>query len=252
MKAFSRLSLVAAVAVTLPFAAYAGTEPPAKEVAPAPPPPPPPACDWSGFYLGLSAGGQFGHSEDKDLDNYNFPERPWGYKENGVAASEQMGFNWQCGWLVFGPEVDIGYMDLKGHGLEPGIPQDTDGSSKSDIFATFRGRIGIAAGCWLFYGTGGGIGVNYTTRVFDNQESLAGPDRIDAHREAFDWGYALGGGIERLFNMWGHRWSVKVEYLHFNLDDQDFSAVSANGHGPYHWQGDTEGHIVRAGFNYHF
>jgi hypothetical protein len=25
------------------------------------PPPPPPMCEWTGFYLGLHAGGQFGH-----------------------------------------------------------------------------------------------------------------------------------------------------------------------------------------------
>ena len=256
MKAFLRLTLAAAVAATLPLAVFAGSEPPAKQVvAPAPPPP---ACEWSGFYLGASAGGQFGHSEDKDLGTdsitaYNDPDRPWGYHEDGVAASAQMGFNWQAGCFVFGPEVEAGYMDLKGRGVEPGSPGDTFGSSKSDIFTTFRGRVGFAAGCWLIYGTGGAMGVNYTTSVTDNEViPRTGPDRIDAHREAFDWGYTVGGGVERMFNAWGHRWSVKVEYLHFNLDDQNFSATSANGFGPFHFHGDTEGHIVRAGFNYHF
>lgn len=249
MKCFLRLASAAAIAGTLPFAAFAGSEPPAKQVvAPAPAP----ECDWNGFYLGLSVGGQFGHSEDKDLDNYNFPDREWGYHEDGVVAGEQMGYNWQVGCFVFGPEVEVGYMNLDGRHLEPGIPQDTEGSSKSDIYTTFRGRVGVALGCWMIYGTGGGMGVNYTTRVFDDEVVPNGLDRIDAHREAFDWGYTVGGGVERMFNMWGHRWSVKVEYLHFNLDDQGFSATSANGFGPYHWHGDTEGHIVRAGFNYHF
>ncbi len=81
-----------------------------------------------------------------------------------------MGFNWQAGCFVFGPEVEAGYMDLKGRGVEPGLPGDTFGSSKSDLFTTFRGRVGFAAGCWLFYGTGGAMGVNYTTRVFDNED----------------------------------------------------------------------------------
>ncbi len=256
MKASLRLAVASAIAGLLPITAFAGSEPPAKQVAPVPPPAP--ACDWNGFYLGFSVGGQFGHSETKDLGSdpisaYNAPDGEWGYHEDGVAASEQMGYNWQVGCFVFGPEVEVGYMNLEGSGLEPGLPDDTRGSSKSDIFATFRGRVGVALGCWLVYGTGGGMGVNYTTRVFDDTVVAPnGLDRIDAHREAFNWGYTVGGGVERLFNMWGHRWSVKVEYLHFNLDDQGFSATSANGFGPYHFHGDTEGHIVRGGLNYHF
>jgi outer membrane immunogenic protein len=254
MKPFLRFALALALAGILPLAAYAGSEPPAKEVATVPPPP----CEWTGFYLGASGGGEFGHSEDHDLGltaltAYNAPDRPWGYHEDGPAVSGQMGFNWQVGSFVFGPEVEAGYMDLKGSGLEPGSPHDTDGSSKSDIFTTFRGRVGFAAGCWLIYGTGGGMGVNYTTRIFDDTVVAPnGLDRIDAHREHFDWGYTVGGGVERMFNMWGKRWSVKVEYLYFDLGDQGFSAISANGFGPYHWHGDTTGHIVRAGFNYHF
>ncbi len=255
MQALTRFATSFFAAASVAAVAYAGPEaiPDSKEVAPVAPP----SCEWSGFYLGASGGGQFGHSEDKDLGDtqqtaYNDPDRPWGYHEDGVAASAQMGFNWQVGCFVFGPEVEAGYMDLKGRGIEPGITDDTFGSSKSDIFTTFRGRVGFAAGCWLFYGTGGVMGVNYTTEVSDTSSTRLGPDRIDAHREAFDWGYTVGGGVERLFNMWGRRWSVKVEYLYFNLDDQGFSAVSANGFGPFHFHGDTEGHIVRAGFNYHF
>src|SRR5438067_11846246 len=60
-------------ACLLGFAALAGPEPlpsgkEMKEVAPAPPP----ECEWCGFYIGLHAGGQFGHSETNDLDRYYF------------------------------------------------------------------------------------------------------------------------------------------------------------------------------------
>jgi len=249
MNPFLRPAIAFAIAGFLPLVSYAGTEQVTpKEVAAVAPP----VCEWSGFYIGATAGGQFGHSEDKDLDNYNFPDRPWGYHEDGVAASGQMGFNWQAGHFVFGPEIEAGYMNLKGDGTEPGIPGDTVGKSKSDIFTTFRGRVGLAFGCWMFYGTGGAIGVNYTTQVIDNSSTALGPDRIDAHRENFEFGYTVGGGVEHMFKLWDHRWSVKAEYLYYDLGDQGFSATSANGFGPYHWHGDTAGHIVRAGFNYHF
>jgi outer membrane immunogenic protein len=244
------LALAVAAVLLLADTSFAGTEPSAREskaVAPITT-----ECNWNGFYLGINGGGEFGHSEDKDLDNYNFPDRPWGYSESSFVGGEQAGYNWQFGWIVFGPEIDLGYVDLNGRALEPGDPHDTFGESNSDFYGTFRGRIGIAAGCWLFYGTGGGIAVNYDTRVIDTSLTVAGPDSINASKQELDWGYTVGGGIERMFQMWGRRWSLKIEYLYFNLDDQTFSAISGNGFGPYSWRAETEGHIVRAGLNFHF
>ena len=39
-----------------------------KQVAPAPAPE---ACNWTGFYFGVHGGGQWGHSEDRDLDFFS-------------------------------------------------------------------------------------------------------------------------------------------------------------------------------------
>jgi outer membrane immunogenic protein len=249
MKAFARLAVALVVGGLVAVTSYAGPEPmsPSKEVAPMPSPP----CNWNGFYLGLNAGGEFGHSEDKDLDNYNFPDRPWGYSESSFVGGEQAGYNFQWGWLVLGPEIDAGYMDVSGSKVEPGFPGDTVGKSNSDFYATFRGRVGFALDCWLFYATGGGIGVNYHTQVIDDSRTEAGPDSIFASKQEFDWGYTVGGGVERMFNFWGRRWSFKVEYLYFDLGSQSFSGLSAND-GIYGWRGDTTGHIVRGGLNFHF
>jgi outer membrane immunogenic protein len=270
------------IATTLALTAVAGPEPlpsgkEMKEVAPAPPPP----CNWTGFYLGVNVGGQFGHSEDLD-HNYNVdfdgipPDKPWGYSESGVVAGGQVGYNWQWNWLVLGPEFDVGYMNLDGRGTEPGSPGgDTRGESDGDVFTTLRGRLGVAFNQWLFYGTGGGIGVNYTTRVIDDCiTSPCGSGLVDARKTDFNWGYTVGGGIERRL---GCHWSIKVEYLFFKLDDQDFSGEifsSVGGGGgtsvrnrpavgvgaatifdtgvTASFHGETAGHIVRAGLNYKF
>jgi outer membrane immunogenic protein len=248
VKAFACLAIALVATVLLTATCYAGPEPMSKEVAPVPPSP----CNWNGLYIGLNAGGQFGHSEDKDLDDYNFLDKPWGYSESSFIGGEQIGYNWQWHWLVLGPEIDAGYMNLNGRGIEPGVPHDTFGESNSDFFVTFRGRVGITLDCWLFYVTGGGIGVNYSPSVVDNTITVAGPDTINASKEEFDWGYTVGGGVERMFNCWGHRWSLKVEYLYFTLDSQTFSAISGNGFGPFGWRAETEGHIVRGGLNFHF
>lgn len=249
-----------------------------KEVAPSPLP----ERNWSGLYFGLNAGGQFGHSEDLDRDyNVDFdgvgPDKPWGYSESGVAAGGQIGYNLQWHHLVLGPEVDVGYMNLHGRGAEPGSPGgDTIGQSDSDLFTTLRGRIGISFDKWLFYGTGGAIGVHYVTRVIDDCfTSPCGAGLIDDRRTHFDWGYTVGGGIERKL---GHHWSIKAEYLFFNLADVNFSAptfIAFTGLAPTGttnrqagvagnsatvfptgvsspFRAETEGHIVRLGLNYNF
>src|SRR5256714_15281775 len=74
-----------------------------KQVAPAPLP----ECNWTGFYIGLNVGGQFGHAEDVDIDNIasiDTGPRPWGYSQSGVIAGGQVGYNHQWNWIVLGIE----------------------------------------------------------------------------------------------------------------------------------------------------
>jgi outer membrane immunogenic protein len=251
MKQLIRLTILFCAGAALALTAVAGPEalPSGKEmkqVAPAPLP----ECNWTGFYIGLNVGGQFGHSENKDLDDYWRPDRPWGYDESGVVAGGQVGYNFQWNWIVLGVEADGGYMNLEGRGEEPrtnfsGGPNV--GSSDSDFFTTIRGRLGFGLGHWLFYATGGGIGVNYETRMDDDPEDLHG------HKQEFNWGWTGGGGIEYMF---GCHWTMKVEYLRYELDKQDFSGVwpasTGGGNVVYRFNGNTEGNIIRGGLNYKF
>src|SRR5437763_9314656 len=159
MKQLIRLTILFCACAALALTVVAGPEPlpsgkEMKEVAPAPLP----ECNWSGFYIGLNVGGQWGHSENKDLDDWNFPDKPWGYHESGVVAGGQVGYNFQWNWIVLGIEGDFGYMNLDGSGVEPGSPgNDTCGETDSGFYTKIRGRLGISFGDWLFYGTGGGI-----------------------------------------------------------------------------------------------
>jgi outer membrane immunogenic protein len=237
-------------------AAFAGTETYSgkemKQTAPAPLP----ECNWTGFYIGLNVGGQFGHSEDKDINGYSTadPGNKWGYDEDGIIGGGQVGYNYQWNWLVLGVEADGGYMNLDGRGTSRYdrnfLASDTHGSTDSDFYTTIRGRLGFAFGHWLFYATGGGIGVNYETRVKDNCDvDPCGDDLINAHKEEFNWGWTGGGGIEYMFNC---HWSAKTEYLRYQLDNQNFSAVTEHGFDA-HFKGiGTEGNIFRAGLNYKF
>jgi outer membrane immunogenic protein len=256
MKTLTHFLIALLACAILTLTSFAGPEPirdykdsKDKVIAPVPAP-----CDWHGFYMGLHVGGQFGTSEDKDLDNYNGPGTPqWSYDESGFVAGGQLGYNWQWHMLVFGPEVDLGYMHLNGHGVEPTSPNgDTRGITDSDFYTTIRARIGVALNCnWLIYATGGGIGVNYDTRVFDGSITRSGPDLIDAHKEEMEWGYTVGAGVERKL---GPHWSIKLEYLYFNLADQTLSGhdLPNNRNTTFVFNGNTEGNIVRGGVNFHF
>jgi outer membrane immunogenic protein len=259
MKALMR-SLIAAVAGTvLTLRAFAGPESFAsgkemKQVAA----PPPPLCDWTGFYVGVHIGGQFGRSQTRDLDGYqdnlNGVTR---FDESGIIAGGQVGYNYQWRCLVLGVEADGGYLNLDGSGVSAldrtEADSDTHLITDSDFYATFRGRLGVAFNHWLFYATGGGIGVNYETRVLDNRDVRpAGVDLLDARKQEFDWGWTVGGGIERMI---GCHWSIKAEYLYYNLEDQSFSGEATfrgEPDGTARFEGQTEGHIVRAGLNYKF
>ena len=260
MKQLIRLTILfcscAALALTVvagPESSYSGKE--MKQVAPAPAP----ECNWTGFYLGLNVGGQFGHAEDKDRDGYNdflavsSFQKPWGYDESGVVAGGQVGYNYQWNWLVLGAEAEGGYMNLEGNGLEPDrflLRNDVLGKSDSDFFTTIRGRVGFALGHWLFYGTGGGIGVNWETRVVDNCDTgNCGVGLINAHKDDFEWGWTGGGGIEYMFNC---HWTARFEYLRYQLEDRNFSGLDTENDTVYRWRASTAGNILRAGLNYKF
>lgn len=202
-------------------------------------PAPPPICDWTGFYVGVHSGGQFGDSATHDFAT----GRVFGYDESGFNGGLQLGYNFQWNWLVLGPEFDVGYMNVQGRGEEPNFA-GVHGETDSDFYTTMRGRVGVklnCGGCWLLYATGGAIGMNYTTRYHVD------PNFFDARGNDFAWGYTLGGGVERKI---GEHWSVKAEYLYFKTDEQSFGEPIAGV--PLDFRAETRGHIIRAGLNYHF
>src|SRR5439155_12426661 len=117
MKQVIRIIGVLSTCSALATGAFAGTEmysgKESKAVAPAPTPT---LCDWTGFYVGLHAGGQFGHSETGEtftVEGLGTEMGPkFGYSESGFNGGGQFGYNWQWHCLVLGPEFDVGYMNL--------------------------------------------------------------------------------------------------------------------------------------------
>lgn len=243
------------------------------------------AYNWAGWYVGINAGGAFGHSNDptstvvSPLGYFNVTSVPvvnavgnQTSDPKGFTGGIQAGYNWQTGNWVAGIEAEFDYFGLKGSNTGSGIfpccaPSGftITSSIKTTWLATVRGRLGFAANNWLFYATGGAAFTNlkgnftYTDNCFQVPAcggAPGGPFTTEA--AAFSKtkaGWALGTGVEA--GLWD-RWTVKAEYLYV-----DFGRVSAVGaisappgivpaaaNNPFTHSVDLRSHIVRVGLNY--
>lgn len=206
--------------------------------------------DWTGFYTGWILGAQFGHSSDKTGDfGYNADNDKWSYNEAGLNVGATFGYNYAVRRFFIGPEIELGYLDTRGSGAQPLSPgHDTVGKSRSDFYTALRARVGVDHDRYLLFATGGAIGLNSGKQIVDDCDiAPCGGGTVNAQKNSFNWGYTIGGGVERWFYK---SWLVKLEYLYFNLAKQRFSGTT-NLETTYDWTGQTSGNIIRVGLICH-
>lgn len=212
--------------------------------------------------------------------------------ENGAfIGGGQVGYNYQFGRsFVLGLEADIQGV-ASNNNFRNGItavPLSTasgfwvpgeivvttlQNNRQVDWLGTFRGRLGyLATPTLLAYVTGGLAYGGVTTRTnifqFNNNQTFFpanqfGPAFSNGFYSDTRVGWTLGGGVEWLF--WPN-WSVKAEYLYYDLGRVTYaiSPLTTIGVTPVAaFNGPLasafsrvstrfDGHIVRAGINYHF
>jgi outer membrane immunogenic protein len=204
------------------------------------------ASNWSGLYLGANGGYA-----------WDAQSKHGGILDNGGFGGGQIGYNWQG---VFTPHLVLGFeADIEGSGIDNsssgqltftsphvggrGAPRTfTDPASHQiaiDYFGTVRGRVGLAAGQFLFYFTGGFAYGNVNNSFTDLATNVV------FRTNAVQTGYVFGGGAEYKLNP---AWSLKAEYQHINLGHENATAAG----GGYVTTADTKLDTVRAGINYHF
>jgi outer membrane immunogenic protein len=204
------------------------------------PPPVMAVWSWTGFYIGGDVGGtwardRFDHSPffaltgpfgalDIDAAAQTAAASPT-LKGSGFSGGVYAGYNWQSGRVVFGGEADISGMDVNGTqtavfvfpstlpGGPIGPPTLTFPGTSSfhvDWQATFRGRLGLAANDWLFYGTGGlAVAGVRESQVVGNLVATAASSAFSTSDTRAGW--VVGGGVEKAF---ARNWIFRVEYLH--------------------------------------
>ena len=241
--------------VTLTFTTLAGPEPlpvDGSKESKATVAPEPEQCNWQGFYIGINGGYSWMDTEVSDLDFLNLgpPVRSFSFDPSGPVGGGQVGYNLQpWRWLVLGVEGDAGYLGVDGRKTQPGSPGGlTFAEINPGVYATARGRIGVARDCLLLYVTGGWFGSDYERRVVDNEICSCGFPLGGGRDDDFRSGYTVGGGLEWMVRP---HWTVRVEYLYFNVGDGTVTAhIRQTGNFAFGF--DDDGNIIRAGLNYKF
>ena len=213
------------------------------------------AYNWTGFYVGVNAGGTWGNSTATETlvpgsVAYNGIGNSWSSKSSGFVGGGQIGYNWQPvgSPLVLGVEADFGYLGLNGSAVSPLAVTQASGTkvaTSGNFYSTARGRLGYAANNWLLYGTGGAIFANVKGQITD--PVFATPIQPSA-QTGWQTGWTAGGGVEYGFGVW----SVKAEYLYFNLGTKNVYATHTGVDLGHAWDIKTTGSIARVGLNYRF
>lgn len=221
-------------------------------------------ADWSGAYIGLSAGAGWSSTSIRDGGTAtppsppygafacavsllgNYCNRPFELDSSGFLGAIQFGGNLQRGNWVYGIEVDVGWADIDEtkHLIYPTSPnQDSDIASVDyGVFFTLTGRLGYAIDKSLFYVKGGLAGADIEISAADLDRGAIYPGSV-TRDSGLEGGWTLGGGWEYMLSQ---KVSIKAEYLYMDFG----SSVSYSPDGDI-YKTDHELHTARVGFNLH-
>jgi outer membrane immunogenic protein len=262
------ISAVGASAADLPVATY--TKAPAVVA---------PVYNWTGFYVGLNAGGAWNRSSattttvaDGSSVGFFFPavvpaialvgnQR---INSSGFAGGLTAGYNWQVSSAVVGIESDFNYFGVKGSSSGSALYPccmpggfTVNSSVSSDWLFTLRGRAGVlVTPAFLLYGTGGLAIANVKSNFLFTDKPGPTPGASESasiSTTRYGWTAGVGGEYAMM-----NGWSVKAEYLYVDLGRA--STTSTNLTLPpntfpinvFTHSVDLRSNIVRVGLNYKF
>lgn len=249
-----------------------------------------PVFTWTGLYFGTHSSYTFSDSQNirtlgnnvNTARNVELQRRAPNFKaeQDGIGnIGGGLGFNYQFtpgSGFVVGAEADVTWTDIgkRRDYLGPAIVENNfvrDPSSyrnRLNYLGTVQGRLGYAFDRFLVYGTGGfAYGeVKYQSDFFTGAGALAYTGRF----KGMETGYVYGGGIEyaiptdsflNRFNFIGgligaSAITLKAEYLRYDLGSRNVlvnnTGLGGAATGSYNSRFNTEGNLIKAGFNYKF
>jgi high affinity Mn2+ porin len=175
-----------------------------------------PVYDWTGLYFGAHAG--FG----RGFSNATLTDPSVAATSNffgGPIGGLQAGYNVQTpSRIVLGFEADVSFPNY----IDGNSVISTLATAKSyvieqmDFVGSARGRLGYAAGPWLFYATGG---LAWAGERFLNTPAIGN----DEKKLNMRLGWAAGGGVEVAF---APHWSLRLEYLYSQFQNANVQFAS--------------------------
>jgi opacity protein-like surface antigen/outer membrane receptor protein involved in Fe transport len=187
--------------------------------------------DWSGFYLGLNAGGALGRVSQTASAGVGTAS----VKEPGFLGGAQFGTNHQTGPVVWGFEADYD-ASTQDQSLPAGAL--TGSAVKMPWLATLRGRVGWAFDRTLLYGTAGAA-------AGELRSMTAIPAGTTMTSVTYGT-WVAGGGIEYGIT---DNLSARAEYLYL---DKNNIAAGFIGPPATTVTSHVQNNLIRAGLNYRF
>jgi outer membrane immunogenic protein len=244
---------------------------------------------WTGGYTGVNAGGAIsvGSASFATAPLYDDPltlaaagvaTTSISTRSGGFVGGLQTGYNWQTGSMLIGLEGDVQFGAGRGKSVKETsavaalgaigpFPVAVQGESAAgvsrglDYLATLRARFGVlAAPSLLLYGTAGiAFGENQFRFAVAQQGAVTVAGFPVLWAEGFGAavsstpraGWTLGAGLEWMF---ARDWSLKAEYLYFDLGSASATIPLYNGltYAVSRASVRANGNVIRVGVNYHF
>lgn len=214
------------------------------------PPLPPAASSWTGCYVGIEGGGNWGRTRSIAVTSTNPADVGLPITDpfnlSGGLFGGTVGCNYQLApsWVI-GIEDDLSWTNKTGSAfdLAPFTTTSTN-NIRENWLDTLRGRVGYSSGGWLFYATGGAAFAGSTVAV----NSLTAGSVSDSQTRT---GWTVGGGIEWAFLA---NWSLKAEYLYADFGSSNYiSPPVVTPGGTFNTRSvQLTDDIVRVGINYRF
>ncbi len=169
---------------------------------------------FSGAYVGAHTGYMRLDSDQTVRPNFqNAGQRSSGSSDAWMGGLHS-GYNWQCGAWVLGGLTDFSWTDAQSSVLSQGQVL----KQEYDYVGRVNGKLGVAFGNFMIYGTGG-FAYARVKREFDTGLGAGFSDRD------IDTGWNAGGGLE-----WGlGQWLVRAEAYYVDFEDRQNSYLLSPG-----------------------
>lgn len=239
--------LLASVALVSVSVAALAADLPSRRAAPAYAPEPViPAFSWTGGYIGVQVGYEFGRG----------PHPGSGFGDTGASSRDGVIGGGHIGYLYSTQSLPVfgsAFGSIFGSGGVIGLEGDVDDTSarrsfalgtinntnREDIQGSVRGRLGVAFNRFLVYGTGG---VAFGG-IHDSYVGLGGGFDSFSHTRV---GYTFGGGVEYAVT---NNWSVGAEYRYTDFGTYTDTLVGAGVGTVRHHETDNR---IQARISYKF